>query len=83
LLLQSQVVFDVPILSNPPVGDPVDVSSDEIDRLTLTLDQPKASREVTAKRQVSDNAITGYDHLLNVTIASSLDLTVDAYVRDS
>jgi len=56
----------VPILSDASVGDAVDVSSDEIDCLTLTLDLLRASREVTAKPQVRDDTITGYDHLLNL-----------------
>ena len=66
MLLESQVVLDVPILSDASIDDVVDVSGDEIDRLSLTLDLPKASREVTAKPQVRDDTITGYDHLLNL-----------------
>ena len=66
--LPNRVVFDMPIFSNAPVGDAVDVSGDEIDGLTLTSDLPKASREVTVKPQVRDNTITRYDYLLNLAV---------------
>jgi len=66
LLLQSQVVFDVPILGDASIGDAVNVSGDEIDRLALALNLPEASGEVAAETQVRDDTITGHDHLLNL-----------------
>jgi hypothetical protein len=66
LLLQSQVVFDVPILSDPSIGDAVNVGGDEIDRLSFALDLPEAACEVTVEAQVRDDTILGHDHLLNL-----------------
>ncbi len=56
----------MPILSDASIGDAVDVGGDEIDRLTLTLELPEVSREVTAETQVRDDPVIGYDHLLNL-----------------
>jgi hypothetical protein len=68
LLLQSQIVFDVPILSDSSVGDAVNVGGDEIDCLALPSDLPEAAGEVTSETQVRDDTITGDDHLLNLAI---------------
>ena len=54
-------------LSDASSGDAINVGGDEIDRLALALDLPDASREVTAKAEMRDDTITGYDHLLNLT----------------
>ena len=56
----------MPILSDASSGDAVNVGGDEIDRLALALALPDASREVTAKAEMRDDTITGYDHLLNL-----------------
>ncbi len=35
LLEQSEVVLDVPVLGDAPIGNPIDVGGDKIDRLAL------------------------------------------------
>ncbi len=39
----------MPILSDAPVSDPIDIGSDEIDRLALASDLPKGARKMTAE----------------------------------
>src|SRR3989449_4154448 len=51
LLHQGQVVLDVPVVGDAPVGDAVDVGGDEIDRLALALGLPEAAGEVAGKRK--------------------------------
>src|SRR3989442_13307777 len=66
LLHQGQVVLDVPVVGDAPVGDAVDVGADEIDRLALALGLLEAPGEVATKVQVHDDAITGHDHLFDL-----------------
>src|SRR2546426_106143 len=63
LLHQGQVVLDVPVVGDAPVGDAVDVGGDEIDRLALALGLLEAAGEVATKVQVHDDAITGHDNI--------------------
>src|SRR2546422_1512641 len=49
LLHQGQVVLDVPVVGDAPVGDAVDVGGDEIDRLALALGLPEAAGGVGGK----------------------------------
>src|SRR2546428_12554160 len=63
LLHQGQVVLDVPVVGDAPVGDAVDVGGDEIDRLALALGLLEAAGEVATKVQVHDDAITGPDNI--------------------
>src|SRR5882724_6729010 len=64
-LLQSQVVFDVPMLSDASIGDAINVGGDEIDRLALALELPEAPRKAPAETQMCDDTISGHDHLFN------------------
>jgi hypothetical protein len=57
----------VPIFNDASVGNPANIGGDEIDRLTLALDLPEASGEVTAETQVRDDTIAGRNHLLDLT----------------
>jgi len=45
----------VPVLSDAPIGNAINVGGDEIDRLALALDLPQASCEVTVETQVRDD----------------------------
>src|SRR5260370_2479206 len=66
LLLEGQIVLEVPVLSDTSVGDPVNVGGDEIDRLAAASGLSKLPCEMTAEAEVCDNAVTGHDHLLNL-----------------
>jgi hypothetical protein len=55
----------VPILSDPSIGEAINVGCDEIDRLALALDLPEAACKVPAETQMCDDTISGHDHLFN------------------
>src|SRR5229473_3067621 len=72
LLQKCQVVLEMPVLGNAPIGDAVDVGRDEVDRSTVALtcsgSVAEDPREVAAKAQAADHAVAHHEHLFNLDV---------------
>ena len=66
LFQEREVIFEVPVFRDLPVGHPVDIRRDEIDGLPGALLAMGLAGEVALEVQQRDDAIAADDQLIDV-----------------